>query len=150
MFRKFLRHKNHQTEMAIYKPFGFWFAIGALLIFADQASKRWASIYAETLFLNDKFAFSLPLPVIVMYAIYAAALFTAGYYIRINWHALDSASRVGWLLILSGGISNVGERIYFGYVRDFIPVANGIVNLADIYILAGIVLILSTPAFRKS
>jgi lipoprotein signal peptidase len=52
----------------------------------------------------------------------------------------------GILLILSGGISNIIDRLYFGCVIDFIDLNRfinwPIFNLADIYITFGVILIL--------
>lgn len=43
-----------------------------------------------------------------------------------------------FLLIFSGAISNLFDRISFGYVRDFINLGLATVNLADFYLLLGV------------
>jgi lipoprotein signal peptidase len=57
--------------------------------------------------------------------------------------ALMGAFHSGWaLLVLAGGVSNFAERVVRGSVRDFIPLADGVLNIADFYILTGAVLLL--------
>lgn len=43
------------------------------------------------------------------------------------------------LLIIAGGISNILDRFFLGYARDFIAILTGFYNLADVYILMGII-----------
>lgn len=49
--------------------------------------------------------------------------------------------RFGLLLILSGGLANLIDRIQFDYVRDFIyyPGFKFYGNVADIYLVAGVI-----------
>jgi len=55
------------------------------------------------------------------------------FYRRINF---------GFVLIISGAASNLVDRIFLGYVRDFIDVGIATVNLADIFIWIGIVIVI--------
>lgn len=49
----------------------------------------------------------------------------------------------GFFLILAGGIGNLIDRIFRGFVIDFISLKwVGIFNLADMYIVMGVILIL--------
>jgi signal peptidase II len=91
-------------------------------------------------FTNYDFAFSLPIPHVVMYSIYILLL---GMLIR--WFLQEGKHKdVYWyafVLVLAGALSNIIDRLTLGYVRDFVYVFWGnIFNLADIYIVAGIVL----------
>jgi lipoprotein signal peptidase len=54
-------------------------------------------------------------------------------------------SRFGLLLILSGGLGNLLDRILFGSVRDFIyyPILNFYGNLADILLVLGVLISLT-------
>ena len=58
------------------------------------------------------------------------------------WYtAKDPKIRVGWFLILIGGILNLGERLYYGCVTDYIKVVSWwpAFNVPDILIVFGFV-----------
>jgi len=129
--------------------FGFWFAITLLFIFIDQASKWYASNNVPAIFLNDRFAFSIPLPVFLMYGLYLAVFLFVGNYLYKARQSLTSFEKYGWCLILAGGLSNLGERLVLGHVRDFIPILNGILNFADFFIIFGLVMVLLSQRHQK-
>jgi signal peptidase II len=125
------------------------------LFFIDQASKYAAyksgfasflnylrPIFGKQIFPNYNFAFSLKVPLLLAYLIYIfllGALFYWMYKIKERQNILV----IAFFLILVGALSNIYDRITLGYVRDFIFIFWGnIFNLADLYILAGIVLYL--------
>lgn len=60
---------------------------------------------------------------------------------------MDLKRKLAWTLVFAGAISNVTERVVLGYVRDFIFIFGGILNLADLYILGGVFILLSTELF---
>jgi len=97
-------------------------------------------------FLNFEFAFSLPVPPPLMFAIYAAVIAGMIYYILKNHRHLTFLAKLAWILIFAGAASNIGERIFLGYVRDFIYISfyrwTGIYNLADGFIILGILILL--------
>ena len=73
------------------------------------------------------------------------------YYLMIS--SSDKIEKMGLLIIISGAISNIIDRILNGYVIDFIYLNyRGLYwpafNFADIYITLGIIMILSS-FFRK-
>jgi signal peptidase II len=88
-------------------------------------------------FANYNFAFSLPVPEAIMYAIYAIAIVAILWHIVGRWHTFLSGSRAAWVMVLSGALANVAERMLLGYVRDFIQIGTGYVNVGDLYILGG-------------
>jgi len=115
-----------------------WVSVFFLLIVADQVSKA----RAEKVFLNDQFAFSLPLPLWAIYIVYALVLAGAGVYFVRHFAKLGLRQRAGWLLVWAGALANVGERLAYGEVRDWIYLFNGVFNLADGYILMGVMVLL--------
>lgn len=120
-----------------------WFAIvSAALIIIDQLSKLMATQLGWPIFLNDQFAFSLPLPQAVMYGIYFVVLIGMSYYVWQTWERFSRMQKYAWAFVYAGGLSNIGERIATGHVKDFIPIANGMLNVADFFILIGLVLLL--------
>jgi lipoprotein signal peptidase len=108
-----------------------------LLIVTDQVTK----FYANRVFLNSVFAFSLPLPLPVIYLIYFCVIFFIVRHLLAHYKNFSYLQRLFWLLVLSGAVSNILERIFFGYVRDWIYISSGIFNLADFYIILGIILL---------
>lgn len=95
-------------------------------------------------FANVHFAFSLQVPAVLMYAVYVIALSALVWLGRAKWRVWSELSRLAFVLVLCGGGVNVLERLWLGYVRDFIRVFHGYYNLGDIYILVGIALLLLT------
>jgi signal peptidase II len=68
-------------------------------------------------------------------------LFIIGYF----WYtAKDSKIRIGLSLVFLGGVMNLGERVYYGCVTDYIKLVSWwpSFNFADVLIVAGIILIL--------
>ena len=114
--------------------------IGLILI--DQGTK----LLAKNIFINENFAFSLPLPVWLMYPFYFVVIAWLFYNLKKNFYELRITSRWALVLILAGAVSNFAERLIFGHVKDFIYIKFlglvGIYNLADFYILLGIILVL--------
>ena len=122
------------------------------MILIDQLLKYLAVHYfGWPIFLNDQFAFSLPVPKPVMYSLYAVIELAIIYYVIDTFSLQNNRERIAWTLVLAGSISNIAERIVYGSVRDFIPLLGGILNMADLFILAGVaILLFGNFYFRKS
>ncbi len=93
-------------------------------------------------FANFHFAFSVVLPALLMYSLYVAALLTLAWFGWVRWSVWSRIERIAFVLVLCGGLTNVLERLWLGYVRDFIRIFHGYYNLGDVYILVGIGLLL--------
>jgi signal peptidase II len=123
---------------------GVWFVLLLALIVIDQLVKNLAQRSIQILY-NDAFAFSLRVPLVpllLMYLIYGVVIIVILRYVHKNFSRLSSFALFGWTLIIAGGLSNIGERIILGSVRDFIPLLGGTLNLADLFIIAGIVVVI--------
>jgi lipoprotein signal peptidase len=131
--------------------FKFWLPLTILFILIDQLTKMAASQLGWSIFLNDQFAFSLPVPPIIMYSIYFCVLVGMSWYVRSTWQSFNTTQTLAWAFVYAGGLSNIGERIVLGHVRDFIPISTGTLNVADFFILIGLVLLLvSNRVTQKS
>ncbi len=135
--------KSPQPKESDHKWSFFFLCLGFFaLIAADQLSKH----FIKRSFLNYNFAFSLPVPIILMYIIYAGVIAGMIYYVLKNRRRLSFFSKFAWTLIFAGAASNIGERIILGYVRDFIYISfykwTGVYNAADGYIILGILILL--------
>ncbi len=146
------------------KQFSLGFCLGlvALGIVIDQFLKYWifhslssgymvAAGFGIRPFQNYNFAFSVPLPIALMYIFYVAAIIVVFWYLLSKYKQMGRVTIFAWLLIASGALSNVGERALTGYVKDYLFIFNGIFNLADLYILAAVLVLLITDRrrFRK-
>ena len=130
----------------------FWFALLTILLLFDQIIKYLVFYSFESRtdtvsigisqFKNFQFAFSLPVPQSLMYTLYAAVLFGILTYLRKTWVSLSFWNWFAWILILAGALSNIGERIALGDVRDFIHFFWGYFNFADVYIVVGVIILL--------
>ncbi|MDQ3018682.1 MAG: signal peptidase II [bacterium] len=130
------------TERIKKHSFGFWLVMVFVLIGIDQLTKLGAEKKALPIFFNYNFAFSLPLSPLLMYFVYAIVFVVIIFTLYRTWKDLSVTAQTGWALIVAGGLSNIFERIILGYVRDFIPVLTGILNVADFFIIAGMLIAL--------
>jgi lipoprotein signal peptidase len=127
-----------------------WIGLTLIFITIDQLSKLAASQFNWPIFFNDQFAFSLPLPTAVMFVIYVSVLAGMSVYVYRGWKQFNLLQRSAWVLVYAGGLSNIGERLVLGHVRDFIPIANGWLNFADCYLLVGLMLLLASTRYKSS
>ena len=128
----------------------FWLSAVIVFIGIDQLTKLAASHLGWSIFLNDKFAFSLPVPIFLMYAIYVVVLLGMSFYAYKTWNRFENIQKLAWAFVYAGGLSNIGERIVLGHVRDFIPISSGMLNVADIFIIVGLVLLLVSNRYSKT
>lgn len=136
-----------------------WFLFGVVLVGVDLGSRLFCFRYCHWSlsrffglhpFKNALFAFSVPVPPVLMYGIYLIVLSALCVYVVHTWPLLAWRLRLAWVLIVSGALANVGERIVSGYVRDFIQVGTGYLNLGDVYILVGVTYLLYHNSMRAS
>lgn len=124
----------------VFWPTGIFLFI--IFILADQFLKY----FIGNAFRNSAFAFSLPVPTILIYLIYFVVVLGMVYYVQKNQKDFSVYSKLAWVLIFAGAASNIGERIFLGYVRDFIYISfykwTGVYNVADGYIILGIIILL--------
>ena len=128
---------NNQTERKQFS-LGFCLSFVILLVAIDQVIKY----LVLRPFLNYNFAFSLPLPPLLMYIFYAAAIIVIFWYLATRYKEMDRLTILAWLFIAAGALSNLGERVITGYVKDYIYIFQGIFNLADFYILGAVLFLL--------
>ena len=106
-----------------------------LLVILDLVSKH----FAEGVFRNYDFAFSLRVNSALMFVLYFLGIGYIFWQMLKTWNLQSIKKTFPWFLLLTGAVLNVGERIILGYVRDWIYVQNGIFNLADAYIILGVI-----------
>lgn len=95
-----------------------------------------------SLFMNDVMAFGLPVSVewtrVLSLVIFVGVLFLAIRGVRKSKWETGAL-----LLVLSGALSNLFDRFYYGFVVDYIDIYQwSVFNLADVLIIGGIVLLM--------
>ena len=72
------------------------------------------------------------------------------YYYRRHRFTNSKLQQSAFILIFAGAVSNIADRMYFGYVRDFLDLGLGFTfNLADVFVVAGLIIILFTQSKPK-
>lgn len=89
-------------------------------------------------FLNQKAALGLPIPnsLIIFLTIIIIILIL----LILKKEYRDNMGCLAWAFVLAGAFSNLFDRIYHGYVIDYFSFVTGIINLADILIMAGLLI----------
>lgn len=113
-----------------------------LLILLDQSTKYLAVKYLP-FSKNTGIAFGLPIPQTILIITNIALLIIIVYIAKKELNFNNKYTQILTAAILAGGLSNLTDRLYHGYVIDFIhvPIWPSF-NLADIYITAGILLVI--------
>lgn len=128
------------------------FLLSASLILIDQLTKysvrHWGGFYI----CNEGIAFNLVLSPLVFWFFWISIItliFLQIFNIQFSiFNQLSiskfSISKLALYLILSGAVSNIIDRLYFGCVIDFIniPFWPAIFNLADVFIVIGAMILL--------
>lgn len=84
--------------------------------------------------------FGIPL---VSWIIIPSVISIIGFFFFIWWKQKESFRSFFWLILIAGGISNAGERFFFGCVSDYIHLPLGLVgNVADIALTVSVVFLL--------
>ncbi|PIR66694.1 MAG: hypothetical protein COU51_02545 [Parcubacteria group bacterium CG10_big_fil_rev_8_21_14_0_10_36_14] len=136
----------------------YYFVISVILFVVDRLMKYLApSINFEGgfikfgLFTNYAGAFSLPI-VGIAYNFIGIALVVIFVFFFFKEFKIKSYSLelIAYSLIILGGISNLFDRIVFGYVIDYINIIDkSFFNLADGMILAGIGIFITAQFIKR-
>lgn len=111
------------------------------LCFAGYCGGALTSWFGFIAFRNYDFAFSWKIPTVFMYIIYAVVLYVLVRFVVRSWSTNYVWVNFAWLAICAGATVNIADRLYFGYVRDFIRIGDGYFNLGDVWIVVGVIFI---------
>lgn len=111
------------------------------LCFAGFCENTVTGWFGFVTFRNYDFAFSWKMPTALIYIIYAIVLFILVRSVVRSWAANYVGVNFAWLAICAGAAVNIADRLYFGYVRDFIRIGDGYFNLGDVWIVVGVTFI---------
>lgn len=120
----------------------FLFSSTLSLIILDQLTKYLIRFFGGFYICNKGIAFGISLPHwLILGFIIAFFVFTG--FLILNFNPPAGGSNYPLVLILSGAISNLFDRLYFGCVIDFINLEIWpVFNLADILICVGVFLLI--------
>jgi len=146
-------HRRYKLRTFIF------FLTGLIIIAADQLTKNWIRVSlapGQSLFDTGFFrivrvhntgaAFGIfpdqNLALIIFALVGIAVLFVYIFVVYRNYPSLDSLlGRIGFGMILGGTIGNLIDRLYFGYVTDFLDFSYWpAFNVADPALIIGILL----------
>lgn len=128
---------------------GHWLA-AVCLVFVDQFLKIFARNHPEAIFYlwepwlgweyfsNTGIAFSLPFPYWLTLALTPCILILIW---RFRHRISSTGMDLGLKLLFSGAISNYFDRILFQETTDYLRIATGVLNLADLLIIFGLFLL---------
>ncbi len=113
--------------------------INLILIFLDQLTKY----YSGTPVKNTGIAFGIPVQLVGIILMNILLLILLLYFAKKELNLNSKLAQYLLALIFAGGISNLIDRLYHGYVIDFISIWKWpTFNFADIYITLGILLLI--------
>lgn len=102
------------------------------------------------LYKNFNLIFNISLPAVLMYGLITAILAALLWLLVKNYAQKKYFLVLCLSLIIAGAVSNLADRLIFGYVVDFISFFDySIFNLSDVYIVGGTGLILIGEFKRK-
>ena len=96
--------------------------------------------------LGVAFGVSLPLALVIPISILILLLFV---FILLHSTQRTFLHLLGIALIISGAASNLIDRVLFKYVVDYLLILTGVINLADILVVVGFVLFITTSKGGK-
>jgi len=100
-------------------------------------------------FPNPGIAFSLPVPQVAILLLTPLILIALAYWWYKNKHKTNNFY-LGVCLIFAGAISNLIDRVFFSITIDYFRVLTSVMNLADITIVIGAILLLSKTNKKKT
>ncbi|NCF75534.1 MAG: signal peptidase II [Xanthomonadaceae bacterium] len=138
--------------------------IGIIIIFIDQITKRFilknpdifrgfsiGNFLHITLSKNYNLAFGINISHSILYLLIGLIILFLFNLLKKNYFSNDLTKVLIITIILSGAISNLIDRIFLGYVVDFINISwFSIFNFADICIVLGIVFFIKIELFKKT
>ena len=134
----------------MYKKSIYYLLFTISLILIDQITKLVFSnrdffvgpIYFHSV-NNYGLAFSLNFGSLANITLVALGLFFLSYYYYWHRHEFSRREQMAFILIFAGAVSNIIDRLYLEYVRDFLDLGLAFTfNLADVFVAVGLLLIL--------
>ncbi|MFH1292308.1 MAG: signal peptidase II [bacterium] len=145
-------NNNKKIRGMIFCLSGFFLLLDQFLKW--QATHSW--IQAKLLhnyfgwqpFLNQGAAFGLPLPSWLIVLLTIPVVVVIGFLISQQYQ--NAWQLTAWVLLLTGAISNLFDRIFYEHVIDYFAFVTGIINLADVLIVIGLLIYLFKNTCKRN
>ena len=123
----------------------FLFALDQILKYIAYSNQNlvfvWNKLIGWEFYANTGIAFSLPFPNTILLVFTPIIIFIlSAYYLKTK--PKNKFLRISLLLIIFGATSNFIDRILFGITIDYFRLFTAVINLADIMIVSGVLLLL--------
>jgi signal peptidase II len=129
--------------MYLFLLAGFLFVLDRCLKYIAPTSDPFGTtVFGFEYFENTGIAFSLPVPQSLTIILTPLIIILLLGYVSQYRHQLLLWPT--WLFIFLGAISNLIDRIVYGFVIDYIRIFTGVINIADVMILLGMLILLFT------
>ncbi len=100
-------------------------------------------------FKNKNIAFSLPFPKNILIILIIIILFFLFFYLLKSYQKKNTTLIFSLTLIILGTVSNLIDRLVFGFVIDYINISFfTVLNLADIMIASGVIILVFQNLFK--
>lgn len=91
---------------------------------------------------NSGIAFGLPVANSFTVAISAILIIGMLALALLAWKKNNILPLLGWIYLIGGAISNLTDRIACGYVIDYLFILTGYINIGDVMIMSGLLVLL--------
>lgn len=135
------------------------FLVNGFFLFFDQLLKFFArtniiktrifaNFFGWEYFENTGIAFSLPFSIPILIIITPIIILYLLYYLNKKTKK-DLAASWGVALIITGALSNFIDRLLFGFTVDYLKIFTAVINIADVMISVGIMLLVYNEIKNK-
>ena len=114
---------------------------------SDFSFYLWKNWFGWEYMGNTGVAFSLPMPNIVLLIITPLVLLGVSYFLVSR---KKKSNIFGGLLFLLGAVSNYIDRVLFSVTIDYLRIVTGVINLADVMIVVGVVVLFLDEYKKKN
>lgn len=98
-------------------------------------------------FHNPGIAFGIPIPLWLVIPITFFFLVALIIWVK---KIKTSVAKLAFFLIFIGALSNAFDRVTYGYTIDYLRIVNAIINIADLFVLIGIGLLVSHQSTKNN
>lgn len=116
---------------------------------SDFSFYLWKNWFGWEYMGNTGVAFSLPMPNIVLLIITPLVLLGVSYFL-VSRKKKSNIFIFGGLLFLLGAVSNYIDRVLFSVTIDYLRIVTGVINLADVMIVVGVVVLFLDEYKKKN